>query len=48
MLSEPGEYYQQAPENIREVLAKLTGPDRLEMADFPPSWAFPIASPAGA
>lgn len=40
-----GEYYQRAPDNISEVLAGLTGPELLEVGDFPPSWAFPLASP---
>ncbi len=44
-LARSGEYYQRAPEAISEVLAKLTGPDLLKLHDFPPSWAFPIASP---
>jgi PAS domain S-box-containing protein len=44
-LARSGEYYQRAPDNISEVLAKLTGPDLLKMDDFPPSWAFPITSP---
>ena len=44
-LARSGEYYQRAPEAISEVLAKLTGPDLLKMDDFPPSWAFPVASP---
>jgi PAS domain S-box-containing protein len=44
-LSRSGEYYQQAPDNISEVLAKLTGPDLLQVGDFPPSWAFPVLSP---
>jgi len=44
-LSRSGEYYQRAPDNISEVLAKLTGPDLLKIDDFPPSWAFPITSP---
>jgi PAS domain S-box-containing protein len=44
-LARSGEYYQRAPEAIGEVLAKLTGPDLLKLDDFPPSWAFPIASP---
>jgi PAS domain S-box-containing protein len=44
-LSRSGEYYQRAPDDIGEVLAKLTGPDLLKMGDLPPSWALPIASP---
>lgn len=44
-LSRSGEYYQRAPDNISEVLAKLTGPDLLKVEDFLPSWAFPMASP---
>ena len=44
-LSRSGEYYQRAPDDISEVLAKLTGPDLLKVDDFPPSWAFPMASP---
>jgi PAS domain S-box-containing protein len=43
--SKSGEYYQKAPDNISEALAKLTGPDLLRLGDFPPSWAFPVASP---
>ncbi len=44
-LSRSGEYYQRAPDDISEVLAKLTGPGLLQLGDFPASWAFPIASP---
>ena len=44
-LARSGEYYQRAPDNISEVLAKLTGPDLLQMGDLPPSWVFPISSP---
>lgn len=40
-----GKYYERAPGNIGEVLAKLTGPGPLELGDFPPSWVFPISSP---
>src|ERR1700692_4229435 len=43
--SKSGEYYQKAPDNISEALAKLAGPDLLRLGDFPPSWAFPVASP---
>jgi len=44
-LARSGEYYQRAPEAIGEILAELTGSGPLEVADFPPSWAFPITSP---
>ena len=47
-LARSGEYYQRAPDNISEVLAKLTGPDLLKLDDFAPSWAFPISSPLAA
>ena len=44
-LARSGEYYQRAPEAIGEILAELTGAGPLEVADFPPSWAFPITNP---
>ena len=44
-LARSGEYYQRAPEAISEILAQLTGSGPLEVADFPPSWAFLITSP---
>jgi PAS domain S-box-containing protein len=44
-LTRSGEYYQRAPDNIGEILAKLSGSGLLEVGDFPPSWAFPITSP---
>ena len=47
-LTKSGEYYRRAPDDISDVLAKLTEPGLLEMGDFPPSWAFPIASPLAA
>ena len=47
-LTKSGEYYQRAPDDIGETLAKLTGSGLLEVAGFPPSWAFPITSPLAA
>jgi PAS domain S-box-containing protein len=42
--SKSGEYYDQAPESVRGLLAGLTGVARLDVAGFP-AWAFPVASP---
>jgi len=47
-LSRSGEYYQRAPENASEALAKLLEPGLLKLHDFPPSWVFPISSPLAA
>jgi PAS domain S-box-containing protein len=44
-LARSGEYYQQAPDNVSEVMAKLLEPGLLKCDDFPPSWVFPISSP---
>jgi len=44
-LARSGEYYQRAPDNVSEVLAKVIEPGLLKCDDFPPSWVFPISSP---
>jgi PAS domain S-box-containing protein len=44
-LARSGEYYQRAPDNVSEALAKLVEPGPLKCEDFPPSWVFPISSP---
>jgi PAS domain S-box-containing protein len=43
--SKSGEYYEQAPENVGRLLTDLTGVARLDGADSPARWAFPISSP---
>ncbi len=40
-----GDYYERAPESVGRLLAELTGVARLDVADFPVCWAFPITSP---
>jgi PAS domain S-box-containing protein len=47
-LTRSGGYYQRAPDDIGEALAKLSGSGLVEVGDFPPSWAFPITSPLAA
>jgi DNA-binding PucR family transcriptional regulator len=42
--SRSGEYYERAPDNIRDALAGLTAPSRLEMGDYSSWWAFPLGS----
>jgi PAS domain S-box-containing protein len=39
------DYYERAPDTIRDALAGLTGPGRVEMGGFPSWWAFPLTSP---
>ena len=43
--SQPGEYYEQAPESIGRLLTELTGVARLAVDGLPACWAFPISSP---
>src|SRR5215472_6384601 len=43
--SQSGDYYERAPDNMSDALARLTGPSRLEMGDFSSLWGFPIRSP---
>jgi len=43
--SRSGDYYERAPDNMSDVLARLTGPSRLEMGDFSSLWGFPLRSP---
>ncbi len=40
--SAPGDYYQQAPDGARDVLAGLAGAARLDVDGFDSCWAFPI------
>src|SRR5580698_1283448 len=40
-----GEYYEQAPESVGPLLAKLAGVARLDVTGLPASWAFPVTSP---
>jgi sugar diacid utilization regulator len=42
----PGAYYERAPDNIRDALAGLTAPSRLEMGDHSSWWAFPLGPPS--
>ena len=39
--SRSGDYYERAPDNMSDALARLTGPSRLEMGDFSSLWALP-------
>ena len=43
--SRSGDYYERAPDNMSDALARLTGPSRLEMGDFSSLWGFPLRSP---
>jgi PAS domain S-box-containing protein len=43
--SRPGDYYEQAPENVARLLAGLTGAARLDLDGSAASCAFPITSP---
>ena len=43
--SRSGGYYERAPDNMSDALARLTGPSRLEMGDFSSLWGFPLRSP---
>src|SRR5215470_16243162 len=43
--SRSGDYYERAPDTIRDALAGLTGPGRVELGDFSSWWAFPLTSP---
>src|SRR5260370_6066436 len=43
--SRSGDYYERAPENVSNVLARLTGPARLEIGGLSSWWAFPLTSP---
>ena len=44
--SRSGDYYERAPDNIRDALAGLTAPSRLEMGDYSSWWAFPLGPPS--
>jgi PAS domain S-box-containing protein len=43
--SRSGDYYERAPDNMSDALARLTGPSRLEMGDFSSLWGFPLRCP---
>jgi PAS domain S-box-containing protein len=43
--SKSGEYYEQAPEGVGGLLARLTGVARLDVEGSSAYWAFPITSP---
>jgi PAS domain S-box-containing protein len=43
--SRSGNYYERAPDNMSDALARLTGPSRLEMGDSSSLWGFPLRSP---
>jgi len=43
--SRSGDYYERAPDNMSDALARLTRPSRLEMGDFSSLWGFPLRSP---
>jgi PAS domain S-box-containing protein len=43
--SKSGEYYEQAPASVADLLIGLTGVARLNAAGWPVCWAFPITSP---
>ena len=45
--SASGDYYQQAPAGAGQVLARLGGAARLDVAGFASCWAFPITPPLG-
>jgi PAS domain S-box-containing protein len=45
--SAPGEYYQQAPGDARDGLARLVGAGRIDVTGFDSCWAFPITPPRG-
>ncbi len=45
--SAPGDYYQQAPDDARDGLARLVGAGKLDVAGFASCWAFPITPPLG-
>lgn len=40
--SRPGDYYERAPDNIGDALAKVTAPRQLEVGDHSAWWAFPL------
>jgi PAS domain S-box-containing protein len=43
--SRAGDYFEQAPAEAGDVLARLTEPGRLELSDGSSCWAFPVTSP---
>jgi sugar diacid utilization regulator len=46
--SRSGDYYERAPDNISEALARLTAPGPLQMGDSSSWWAFPLTPPSAA
>ncbi len=45
--SRSGDYYERAPDNVSDALARLTLPGRLEIGGLSSWWAFPLTSPLG-
>ena len=45
--SASGDYYQQAPADARDILARLAGAATLDVEGFASCWAFPITPPRG-
>src|SRR5262245_66394791 len=43
--SRSGDYYQRAPDNMSDALARLTGPSRREVGDWSSVRAFPLRHP---
>ena len=44
--SRSGHYYERAPDNIGDALAKVTAPRRLEVGDHSAWWVFPLGTPS--
>jgi sugar diacid utilization regulator len=44
--SRSGHYYERAPDNIGDALAKVTAPRRLEVGDHSAWWVFPLGPPS--
>jgi len=44
--SRSGHYYERAPDNIGDALAKVTAPGRLEVGDHSAWWVFPLGPPS--
>jgi len=44
--SRSGHYYERAPDNIGDALAKVTAPRQLEVGDHSAWWVFPLGTPS--